>query len=123
MPRVVHFEISYDDSERAVTFYKGVFGWEIQQWGGPMEYWLVKTAPDGTTAPGINGGMFKRKGPVGYVNTVDVPSVDDFTAKVEAAGGQVVLPKMAVPGVGWLAYCKDTEDNIFGLMQADPSAK
>ncbi len=34
----------------------------------------------------------------------------------------VALPKMAVPGVGWLAYCKDTEGNIFGFMQSDETA-
>jgi len=37
-------------------------------------------------------------------------------------GAQVVLPKMPIPGVGWLVYCKDTEGNIFGMMQADPNA-
>jgi uncharacterized protein len=42
---------------------------------------------------------------------------------IEAAGGQFVLPKMPVPGVGWLAYFKDTEGHIFGVMQADSAAK
>jgi predicted enzyme related to lactoylglutathione lyase len=35
----------------------------------------------------------------------------------------MALPKMPIPGMGWLAYCKDSEGNIFGMMQADPSAK
>lgn len=39
-----------------------------------------------------------------------------------AAGGAVVLPKMAVPGVGWLAYFRDTEGNVFGMMESDESA-
>jgi predicted enzyme related to lactoylglutathione lyase len=30
---------------------------------------------------------------------------------------------MAIPGVGWLCYFKDTEGNIFGMMQNDPAAK
>jgi len=51
---------------------------------------------------------------IAYVCTVDVASVDASIATVEASGGTVVLPKMAVPGVGWLVYCKDTEGNIFG---------
>ena len=54
---------------------------------------------------------------------VDVPNVDEFTAKVVASGGEVIMPKMAVPRVGWMVYCKDTEGNIFGMMQADTSAK
>jgi predicted enzyme related to lactoylglutathione lyase len=122
MPRVVHFEVSADDPERAVAFYKDVFGWEVHKWDGPEAYWLIKTGPDGQ--PGINGGLFVRKGPMtGHVNTVDVPSVDEFAAKIEAHGGTIVLPKMAIPGIGWLSYAKDTEGSIFGIMQPDPSAK
>jgi predicted enzyme related to lactoylglutathione lyase len=44
-------------------------------------------------------------------------------AKITAAGGKVITPKMAVPGVGWMAYCLDTEGNQFGIMQSDPNAK
>jgi predicted enzyme related to lactoylglutathione lyase len=121
MPRVVHFEVSADNPERAAEFYKTVFGWEIQKWSGPQDYWVIKTGAD--DQPGINGGMFVRKGPVGHVNAIDVPSVDEFAVKIEASGGTIVVPKMRVPGVGWLAYAKDTEDSIFGIFQADPSVK
>jgi predicted enzyme related to lactoylglutathione lyase len=121
MPRVVPFEVSADDPERAAAFFRDVFGWTIHKWDGPVDYWLVQTGPDGT--PGINGGIFVRKGPVGHVNTIDVPSIDEFLTKIEAHGGTVVLPKQAVPGVGWHAYAKDTEGSIFGVMQADASAK
>jgi predicted enzyme related to lactoylglutathione lyase len=121
MPRVVHFEISADDTQRACDFYTRVFGWGIQKWAGPEDYWLVNTGP--TSEPGINGGMFKRHGPVNYVNTIQVESVDDYVARVMQAGGEMALPKRAIPGVGWLAYCKDTEGNVFGLMQPDPGAR
>lgn len=121
MPCVIHFEISADDCERAVKFYENVFGWKFNKWNGPEEYWLVTTGPD--TQPGINGGFFKRKGPVGHVNTVNVPSVDEFAAKITTAGGKVVVPKMAIPGVGYLIYCQDTEGSVFGITQSDPSAK
>jgi predicted enzyme related to lactoylglutathione lyase len=121
MPRVVHFEISADDPQRAVDFYVGVFGWEVTKWGGPKDYWLIKTGPDSEV--GINGGLFKRMGPVGWVNSISVHSVDDYVAKVEAAGGKVAVPKMAIPGVGWLAYCIDTEGSVFGLHQPDPTAR
>jgi predicted enzyme related to lactoylglutathione lyase len=56
------------------------------------------------------------------VNTVDVPSCDEAVGRVEGAGGKVAVPKMAIPGVGWLAYCTDTEGNTFGVMQADEKA-
>jgi predicted enzyme related to lactoylglutathione lyase len=57
------------------------------------------------------------------VNTIGVESLDDTVAKVVASGGQIALPRMAVPGVGYLAYCQDTEGNTFGLMQPDPTAQ
>jgi uncharacterized protein len=119
MPRVIHFEISADDTERAKKFYTDLFGWQFQSWGGgEMDYHVVMTGE----GPGINGGMFKRRGDVGHVNTIDVPSVDEYSANVIAGGGEVVVPKTAIPGVGWLVYCKDTEGSIFGMMESDASA-
>ncbi len=127
MPRVVHFEIHADEPERAAEFYKSVFEWEIQKWDGSQEYWMITTGKD--DQPGINGGMMKRQGPINgdsviaYVCTIDIPSVDDYVKKITAAGGHSVVPKMPIPGMGWLAYCKDTEGNIIGLIQGDPTAK
>ncbi|HBY94306.1 MAG TPA: glyoxalase [Chloroflexi bacterium] len=121
MPRVVHFEIAADDPDRAVQFYSKVFEWEFNKWEGPQDYWLIKTGEQ--DEPGINGGLFRRGGPVDSVNTVDVPSLDEAMTRVTTNGGQVVAPKMAIPGVGYLAYCQDTEGNMFGMMEADQSAR
>jgi predicted enzyme related to lactoylglutathione lyase len=127
MPRVIHFEIHADDPDRAVRFYQDVLGWQFRKWDGPVDYWLVTTGPK--EQPGIDGGLLPRhpgqsgNAVLAYVCTVDVPSVDAYVDKATAAGGTVALPKMAVPGVGWLAYCKDPEGNLFGLMQADPNAR
>jgi uncharacterized protein len=55
-------------------------------------------------------------------NTVGVPDLDATLKTVESAGGRCVVPKMAIPGVGWLAYCRDSEGNMIGMMQADPKA-
>jgi predicted enzyme related to lactoylglutathione lyase len=129
MPRVIHFEIHAANPDRAVTFYTTVLGWEFKKWEGPTDYWLISTGPDGQ--PGINGGLLRRQGPEpaemqcvnSFVCTVDVPSVDDYVKKATAAGGTIALPKMPVPGIGWLAYVKDTEGNIFGMMQMDVAAK
>ncbi|HEY6188857.1 MAG TPA: VOC family protein [Pyrinomonadaceae bacterium] len=115
MPRVVHFEVSADDPDRASQFYKQVFGWHIEKWGGPKDYWLISTGAD--DRPGINGGIFKREGPVNYVNTIDVPSVDEFVAKITEHGGKEVVPRTTIPGVGDLVYCQDTEGNVFGILQ------
>ncbi|HEX7091037.1 MAG TPA: VOC family protein [Longimicrobiales bacterium] len=116
MPRVVHFDVPADDPARAAEFYSKVFGWSSTKWEGPMEYWILSTgSPD---QPGIDGGLLRRQAPgQGTVNTVDVPSVDEYVARVERAGGKVIAPKMEIPGVGWLAYCQDTEGNVFGIME------
>ena len=127
MPRVLHFEIHAADPERGIKFYEKVFGWKIQKWEGPMDYWLITTGPD--SEPGINGGLMRRQGEIdgqaviAYVCTIGVDDLDATAATVEANGGTLALAKMPIPGMGWLAYYKDTEGNIFGMMQPDPSAK
>ena len=121
MPRPVHFEIPADNPERAIQFYSSVFGWKFNQWGGPMEYWLITTGEP--EEPGINGGLLRRRDPnQPCVNTVTVARVDESLEAIEKAGGVCVLPKMAVPGVGWMAYCKDPDGHIFGIMQPDAAA-
>ena len=126
MPRVIHFGIHAEKPDRAIEFYQRVLGWEFQKWDGPMPYWLITTGPD--TQPGINGGLIQRQGQIdgqaviAYVCTVDVESVEAYVQKALNAGGVVAVPKTPIPGVGWLAYCKDTEGNLFGLMQSDPQA-
>jgi len=126
MPRVVHFEIHADDPQRAAKFYHDVFDWQVNKWEGPQDYWLVTTGSG--SEPGIDGAILRRMQPINgdsviaYVCTVDVPSVDNAAANITAQGGTIVLPKMAVPHLGWLAYAKDSEGNIFGILQSDPSA-
>ncbi len=122
MLRVIHFEMQADQPERAASFFKNVFGWKIEKWGGNEDYWLVQTGED--KEPGINGAIMRRTPMIGpTTNTISVPSVDEFAAKILANGGKIVAPKMPIPGVGYFAYCQDTEGNIFGIMQADPAAK
>lgn len=128
MSRVAHFEIHADDPARAITFYENVFGWQFSKWDGPQDYWMVKTGePD---QPGIDGGMMRRMGGAptdgqavnSYVCTIMTSAVDDDVNKAMTNGGSIALPKMAVPGIGWLAYIKDTEGNLFGVMQEDANA-
>ena len=125
MPRPIHFEIHAADPERAIAFYQKLFGWQFTAWEGPMPYWVIKTG-DG---PGIDGGILPRKGTISadapviaYVCTIDVAQLDDSVAKALELGGEMALPKQAIPGIGWLAYLKDPEGNIFGMMQNDPAA-
>ena len=90
-----------------------------------MPYWIIKTGE----GPGIDGGLVPRRGTVtpeapviAYVCTIEVAALDDQLAKAVSLGGAIALPKQPIPGIGWLAYAKDTEGNVFGLMQNDPAA-
>ena len=128
MSRPIHFEIHAENPERAMTFYRTLFGWEFNQWAG-QPYWLIKTGEKGT--PGIDGGLLPRRGPGPvdmqavncFVCTVDVANCDATAKRVTELGGTIAFPKMPIPTMGWLAYAKDTEGNLFGFMQMDGNAK
>ena len=127
MARAVHFEIHAANPKDMIGFYSKLFGWTFNKWDGG-DYWMIHTGPD--DQPGINGGLMPRRGdlpePMAAVNafviTIDVDDVDDCVAHAQTLGGSIALPKMAVPGIGWLAYAKDPDGNIFGMMQTDTAA-
>jgi uncharacterized protein len=127
MSRVVHFEIHATEPEALIDFYSALLGWSFVKQEA-MDYWLIDTGPD--DQPGINGGLVRRPvaGPAesqvvnAFICTVQVDSVDDALAANAGLGGEVALPKMAVPGIGWLAYIKDPDGNIVGLLQPDVAA-
>jgi uncharacterized protein len=122
MSRVIYFEIQADDINRAIQFYKKVFGWDFKQLDN-IEYCLIITGPEDQR--GINGGLMRRIVPIsyrhdsikGYICTINVPSVDDYCKRIIDSGGTIEMNKMSIPGAGWIAYCKDTENNIFGIIE------
>lgn len=130
MSRVVHFEIQADDVGRAKQFYAAVFDWSFEDYSEVTgsTYWGVVTGPE--DQPGINGGLLERPastppvghGTNGFVCTVEVEDYDATERRVLAAGGQVALPKSAMPGMAWQGYYLDTEGNTIGLHQPDPEA-
>lgn len=121
MNRPIHFEIHSTDVKATNRFFAEVFGWQLSQWGN-MDYYLATTGQK--PADGIDGGtMPTRDGQCRTVNTLDVADLDATLAKVKAAGGQQVVDRMPVPGVGHLAYCKDPAGVLFGLIQMDSGAK
>lgn len=96
--RVMHFEIPCDNPEKTMKFFGDVFGWTFQQFGD-MEYWTVITGDE--KLPGINGGLMKKQNPGQPVaNSIDVVNIDECVKKVASAGGEIVVPKMAIPSVG-----------------------
>ena len=123
MPTIVHFEIPTDDLERARKFYTELFGWKIEKYPGSMEYWMITTT-DEKGEKALAGGMMGRQNPQQPItNYIDVPSIDEYTVKVEKIGGKVVVPKTAVPGIGYFAVCYDTENNTFAIWETDDTAK
>jgi hypothetical protein len=123
----VHFEIPADDIEKLRKFYSDLFGWKIEKYPGPTTYYMLQTVPiDEKTMlpvrPGVNGGLFNKKDasmpdqakPTNYIS---VESVDEYSKKVEALGGKVVVPKMEIPGIGWWALALDPEGNHFGMLE------
>jgi predicted enzyme related to lactoylglutathione lyase len=121
----LYFEIQADDNQRAIGFYKGVFGWKFEQvLGLPVEYWRIETG-------GARGGLLKRPaqppppecGTNAFVVSIEVENFDETAEKIAGVDGKVALPKFAVPGVCWQGYFVDTEGNTFGLFQVDEAAK
>ena len=120
--RVVHFEVPFDDADRARNFYRDVFDWQIQPMP-EMDYTIVATGPLSDqgmpSEPGyIGGGMFQRQEPVTTpVITLEVDDIDAAVVAIEKHGGSAVGEKQQVGDMGFAAYFKDTEGNLMGLWQ------
>lgn len=116
MPKFVHIDIAADDPERASRFYSKVFGWDISKLEGPIPYWLVSTCDD----PGAVGAGIARREEAwqSATPTIDVPSADEYAARIEAEGGTIVVPRTLIPGVGYLVSFRDTEGNVFAILEA-----
>jgi len=122
MDKVVHFEIPFDDADRARSFYRDVFDWQIMAMP-EMGYNMVSTGPTSDqgmpTEPGfIGGGMLQRQAPVTTpVITLQVDDIDAALVAVEKHGGKSLGDKMAVGDMGFAAYFNDSEGNLMGLWQ------
>jgi predicted enzyme related to lactoylglutathione lyase len=123
MDKVVHFEVPFDDGERATTFYREAFGWDLDPMP-QMQYVMVRTSEtDEQGRPSergaINGGMLGRQGPItAPVITIGVDNLDDALARVEKLGGKVAIGRQPVGDMGFSAYFHDTEGNLIGLWQS-----
>lgn len=126
---VVHFEMPYQDRERAARFYAAVFGWTHQMMGPEMgEYLLVNTIENGPR-PGvppeapvaaIHGGLYPKDPASPIQHPSVVIAVEDIRAameRVRTAGGQVLGEPMTIPGVGEYVAFEDTEGNRNSIIQ------
>ncbi|MEY2495179.1 MAG: uncharacterized protein QOJ45_1671 [Verrucomicrobiota bacterium] len=105
-------------------FYQDVFGWKFKKLeSGPVEYWVVTMGDE--KDPGIDGELTRpREGQTtGRLNGVAIPSLDATMKKIEQRGGRICVPKMAILGVGGLAYAEDPAGNVSGIMESDTNTK
>jgi predicted enzyme related to lactoylglutathione lyase len=125
MNQLSYFEIQADNMDGAIHFYQQVFGWKFAKVEGlPTEYWRIETE-------GVRGGLLKRPAPVpppqsgtnAYVCSMEVENFDATAQQIINHGGQVALPKFAVPGTCWQGYFLDPAGNTFGLFEVDSNAK
>ena len=123
MDKVVHFEIPFDNKQRAMEFYSSCFGWQLTEMP-QMQYVMARTVDTNENQmprePGaINGGLFARPKEAPYPAIyIGVASVSAAIEKVQAAGGRVVTPHTPIPGMGAYARIADTEGNIIGLFES-----
>ncbi len=74
---------------------------------------------------GIDGAIIRHNERLSspITNVVEVDSLDACSEKILAAKAPLVQPKVAIPGVVYQAYFKDTEGNLFGIHQSDRYAR
>jgi hypothetical protein len=125
MNTIGYFEIQSTDPSRDIKFYESVFGWKFTKEDfAPLEYYRIETNS-------INGGLLKRPAQVppsesgtnAFVCSIQVENFDKVTELILQNGGQVALPKFAIPGRCWQGYFVDQDNNTFGIFQVDPNAR
>ena len=120
--RVVHFEVPFDDGDRARAFHGAIFRWTLQDMPG-MDYTIAMSGPVTETGEPeesgfINGGMLERGGDFTAPNLViDVENLEDALKAVNEHGGTTVSERQPVGDMGFTAYCKDSEGNLVGLWE------
>ncbi|MFQ5701112.1 MAG: VOC family protein [Acidobacteriota bacterium] len=110
---VVHWEFWSAEPAKIGDFYAKVFDWRIRHIQ-EMDYRLVETGGD----HGINGGIMKpKKGPWpgNMALYIDVDDLETYCTKIKEAGGEILVDRMDVPGVGSFSLFKDPDGRVLGL--------
>ena len=108
------FEVPVTDMDRAIKFYNTVFDWNLKVFdAGPLKMaWFPANEED----HGAGGSLVLSEhytpgsdGVLVYFHCMDVAMT---IARVEGAGGKVVLEKKLIsPEVGYMAAAIDSEGN------------
>lgn len=125
MNRVIRFEIPTSDVERAARFFGNVFGWQHRvQNEGSRQLSVLETGPE--EEMGINGSFYLRSRVppenARFINIIEVDNLDKYMKKLKSHGATILFGKVALSGVGFLAYFRDPDGNVMGIMQYDSTA-
>ena len=109
-------ELHAGDSERALAFYSGLFGWTKERDFdmGPMGLYHIFNS-----APGESGGMMTRspQTPASFwLYYFNVEAIDAAVARVNKAGGKIANGPMEVPTGQWVAQAFDPQGAMFALV-------
>jgi predicted enzyme related to lactoylglutathione lyase len=113
---VVHFEINSQNPAALQEFYGDLFDWKIHI-VPEMGYGMIDTQ-----GRGIDGGIGPARGPNQVTFYIEVTDLKDAIARIEDAGGKVVVPITEVPGVVTFAQFADPDGNVVGLVKSEPTA-
>lgn len=125
MNTIGYFEIQSSEPQRDITFYKNIFGWKfIKEEHVPVEYYRIETHS-------INGGLLKRPAKVpstqmgtnAFVCSIQVENFDKMAEHILKHGGQIAMPKFAIPNRCWQGYFIDLDHNTFGIFEVDEKAE
>lgn len=116
-----HFEIYGDKPEELAAFYGELFGWHMEQVEG-LDYWRIHFDPSDTSS--VAGGVTHRprSDSRGWLQFVNVESIDESMALAERLGATVVRPRTAIPRTAWVAVLSDPAGNQFAIWQPDKNA-
>ncbi|AIM36313.1 VOC family protein [Sphingobacterium sp. SG20118] len=121
---VVYFEIQATEPEKLIEFYAQVFDWKFSKEENlPIVYYRIETA-------GMMGGLLQRPAAIppthcgtnAFTCSMEVENFDKIAALILKKGGQVALPKFAIPGRCYQGYFIDTDNNVFGIFEVDSQA-
>ncbi|MEQ9262327.1 MAG: hypothetical protein RLP14_04100 [Owenweeksia sp.] len=122
---LTHFAIYADDLNRAEKFYQKIFSWGFQSYG-TEDFKQIKVS-DAEKAPLIGAIQHRKYSPlkekiIGLEGTIQVKDISQVEQAVKEGGGTLLMPKTAIPHVGWIIKFLDTEGNLLCAMQADAAA-
>jgi predicted enzyme related to lactoylglutathione lyase len=116
-----HLEISTGNVKGSSHFYKELFGWNFEGMHTPMpdnpdfHYYMANLGNNTAgvafaeaDAPGIKPGTV-----IPYITTDDVEA---SLNKAVELGGKLMMPKMEIPGGGFIGLFEDPQGNVIGLL-------